>query len=463
MARTSSLMSQMAATLLLGFGFQGSLCQRACGDGPLTDALGDPLPPGAIMRLGTVRWRPSGYIECLAFAPNGKRLASWHEEHSTTAALTIWDVPTGRELRRVEIPNLGILAWTWLADGRGISVVRSSEGPYVWEFSDTKLIAPPHKPDTGPRFGEMKKGAGPGPDDEHLACFAVSPDGKYLAAAKSAHPDKERDIILWPLTTQRKVSDLPKPRRLASCPNNCHYLFFTPDGRKLVVFCPSKTTRGTRTEYLVAVFDTAGGKELRRFTVPAPIQQGDRMSYALSNRYLALGLEDEKGTVVLRDLDNGHEKRMATGHKKKAQFSGYGVSALAFTAGGETLITAGRDGAVKTWAASAKELRTIPDAYPGWIETLAVTPDGKRLACGGQDGIIRHWDLTTGTELYVQPAHRSRVIDISVTPDGTTAITSSADSQLRIWDLKSGRQQRPSTWRRRAGRISAWPPMAAPS
>ncbi|MGH8245845.1 MAG: WD40 repeat domain-containing protein, partial [Gammaproteobacteria bacterium] len=225
---------------------------------PRLDVQGDPLPVGAIMRLGSARWRPSGYIQYLAFAPDGKRLATWHEEHNTTAALTIWDVATGREFRRVEMPGLQILYWTWLTDGRGISVVRTSEGPFIWEFSDGNRAAPPHKPSTGPQVGKKEF---PAPDDEDFSCFAVSPDGKHLAAGKSGNqPNKELDIVVWELATQTAVADLPKPRRLATAPNSCNDLFFTPDGSKLVVFGPP-TEENKAKEFLVAVFDAAAGKE----------------------------------------------------------------------------------------------------------------------------------------------------------------------------------------------------------
>src|SRR5207302_4533102 len=116
-----------------------------------------------------VRWLPSASIEHLAFAPDGKRMASWHGEHYTTAALTIWDVATGRELRRVEMPGLSILTWQWLTDGRAISVVETSEGRFIWEFSDDKFV-PPHKPDTGLQKGKVAVG-GPVIDNEYLEGF----------------------------------------------------------------------------------------------------------------------------------------------------------------------------------------------------------------------------------------------------------------------------------------------------
>src|SRR5262245_42048763 len=69
-------------------------------DAPGVDALGDPLPAGAVARLGTTRLRHRGYVVALAFSPDGKRLASGGYD----SAAHVWDTATGRRLLTLAHP-----------------------------------------------------------------------------------------------------------------------------------------------------------------------------------------------------------------------------------------------------------------------------------------------------------------------------------------------------------------------
>ena len=70
------------------------------------DLLGDPLPRGAIARLGSVRLRPGGACCSVAFSPTEGRLVS----QGYDGAIRFWDLATGKE---VLCFMAGAGGWDW--------------------------------------------------------------------------------------------------------------------------------------------------------------------------------------------------------------------------------------------------------------------------------------------------------------------------------------------------------------
>src|SRR5262245_4127107 len=63
---------------------------------PRVDLYGDPLPEGALARLGSARWRHDEGVAAVVFSPDGKMLAS----ASNDGIIRLCELATGKEIRQ---------------------------------------------------------------------------------------------------------------------------------------------------------------------------------------------------------------------------------------------------------------------------------------------------------------------------------------------------------------------------
>jgi WD40 repeat protein len=82
------------------------------------DAHDDPLPNGAVQRLGTIRLRHSGTVHAAAFSPDGKYLASSGED----GPIRLWEPRTGKLVRLFQGPNQRVYSITFSPDGKQLAV-----------------------------------------------------------------------------------------------------------------------------------------------------------------------------------------------------------------------------------------------------------------------------------------------------------------------------------------------------
>jgi WD40 repeat protein len=97
------------------------------------DRLGDPLPPGVIARLGTLRLRYNAYS--LAWSPDGALLATAREQSN----VRVWDTRTGMEVERFkDIVDARVVAFSH--DGKVLLTARGGGFIQQWDVAKGVLL-----------------------------------------------------------------------------------------------------------------------------------------------------------------------------------------------------------------------------------------------------------------------------------------------------------------------------------
>jgi WD40 repeat protein/DNA-binding SARP family transcriptional activator len=111
--------------------------------------------------------------------------------------------------------------------------------------------------------------------------------------------------------------------------------------------------------------------------------------------------DDLKGRLVLLDLQTG-DTRKSGESRQRSLGPPLGLTGVAFTADGHSVISTGDDHRILVWDSSSSHLR-IAEAFddPGGLPafTPVFSPDGTTLFTIDADGAIVAWDLTGGQSL----------------------------------------------------------------
>jgi RNA polymerase sigma factor (sigma-70 family) len=350
------------------------------GPGLRVDLHGDPLPAGAVARLGTRRLHYPGVVYAAAYSPDGKLLASAGD----SGGVVLWEADTGKEVRRLRGGANTYISVGFLRRGKEVIAGRD-DGFERWETA------------TGRRLG-----AGPRGTARYLT---VAPDGKTLATCASGV------MHICDAASLRVLHAIRTPVNQFNNP-----LSFSADGKLLAaVLIGGK----------VGLWQTASGKP-----AASPLDHL-RNVYSLAfarDRHVLATAADE--FLRLWDVKTGKELRRLPRHK------GY-ITALAFAPGGKALAVAWSDGTVRVSnPANGKELWRWDGCGPV-VRALAFSADGKTLASGGEERRLRLWDAATGKERSARPGHAYGAYAVGFLPDSRTVVTAGRRG-VRLWRAATG-------------------------
>jgi WD40 repeat protein/tRNA A-37 threonylcarbamoyl transferase component Bud32 len=354
-------------------------------------------------RTGEYRFLIRGASECLAYSPDGGRIAAGGDG----STIRFWDArrEQGALIHKGEYSSYGV---AFSPDG--LLVARSSG---VLLDATTVLPVRTFVPRPGEGWGELVFHPAPSP----LRLLASS-FRKPASDAPPPPPNAPGDLVLIDVATGREL------RRIGGIPSPS-FLRFSPDGRWLAA---RHLTTAEHDSGAVTVLDTTTWKPV--FTAPERGHARCNFAFAPDSHRLAVSRE---GHVVVLDVPSGRELR---------RIGAFGVSAgaLAWSPDGRRLAAApnpeGPAGhLIRLWdAETGSEAHALPLTAGESIQALSFSPDGRRLASAGFDDQIRIWDTESGLELLTLSGHEHWIWAMSFSPDGRRIVSTSGDRTVRIWD-----------------------------
>jgi WD40 repeat protein len=400
------------------------------------DNYGDPLPEGALARMGTVRLRHYhwGPPFSTVFSPDGKMLASGGSQE-----IRLWDSATGKLIREIREGNRTrycILVFapdgSWLAGA-------SLDSMCIWDTT------------TGRRLRELPANG---------QAVVRSPNGKLIAA-----PSKDGSISVWETATGKRVADLRDGQH-----PGVHWPTFTNDGKRLVTLLGNQVYHwDLHADKLQKKVDLAiqpntglilspDGQTLAAIRPDAPISLWDavtgqkRLTFQGKFAIAGMGITfSADGRTLATNGNNRYEARedtrlalwdVKTGELLRCLvLPTSDVDNIVFAPDGRTLLTTGYEPLVRMWDVATGKPILQWAAHTQEIESLAFTPDGRSLVSGGLDGTVRLWEVTSGRQLRELPGHRWRCDVVAVAPNGKVILSGGADGCIRLQD-QDGKQLR---------------------
>jgi RNA polymerase sigma factor (sigma-70 family) len=323
-------------------------------------------------------------ITCLAFAPDGRTLASGSADHT----IKLWDVETGKERLTLEGHASGVSSLAFTPDSRKLASA-GEVGVLLW-----------WDPATGQRLESLKG------DEGNVRVLAVSRDGHRLAGGGA-----DGTVSVWDLDDQALL----------------HTLKGHEGAVRALAFSPVGILASAGADGKVKVWDLDRGQEHRS----RHKHEGEVWSLAFTpaGRTLVSGGQD--GALIVWDPATGQDRQTLRRHTG-------GITALAMHPSGSHLLSASSDATVQRWPGAL----WVPPALslpgnPGGAWFATVSPTGDRMASGGNGGAVTLWTRSLAPAQHPAASRAGVYWDAAYSPDGRV-LALAQDTDVQLCDAFTG-------------------------
>ncbi len=364
------------------------------------DGFGDPLPPDALLRLGSTQLRHPGSATSVVYV--GDLLVSSGRD----GLIRFWDRVTGKELRHFRGAEGQLFALACSPDRNLLAGVGPDGDVCLWDAATGNELQ---------RF----KGVSSSPIQP-----TFSSDGNMVAIGDKA------GVRIWDVKNG-------KSSRMLDVPGYVLAVNFAPDGRSLAASASDQTVR---------IWATDSGKLLHQLVVDTsfPAENGRRpttfrgvfvnsLTFSRDSKSL---LTSGPGGTRIWDASAGNKLHLMPGLLLN-RLGTLDLSTL--SPDGRLLAVTTPEGVIGVWDWSkGKEILKLR-AHPDRV--LSVAFDGTTLASLA-DGPIRQWDVVTGQPKGDQTGHQDGVASVAYAPDGATIVTAGWYGTVRQWEAQTGKELR---------------------
>ena len=359
------------------------------------DLYGDPLPTGAIARIGSIRLRHAALSD-LIYLPDGKTILSAGGDR----ILRYWDIATGKPVRTTNLQG---------ASGPGTCVTLSPDGKTLVSQDAQSLVF--WEVATGKELKKIAVG------NQFVSYMYFSADGKTLAVHSGPNT-----VSLWDWADgKERVLNLPVQAQGFNSIDSSNHGYFSHDGK----------TFGTGGGFMhpLILWEVATGKEIKRFDCTPTIS-----CFSPDDKLLAAAcMKQGGGPVTLRLLEIATGKEL---FQKEAPQNGF-FWWVEFSPDGKTIAFIDQKHVYLLNRETGEERRR----FAASVRQLFFSPDGKWMM-GNNGNRIRLWEVATGKEMQANPGLNSGPSAMAVSPDGRRLATATYyyGEPLTIWDTATGKK-----------------------